>query len=463
VLLTELIYKAKLGDLGFPILSTSEALSIFAGLDVNSNVELLNNTLNLAEKYNYAYRFPTILTPNIVIHSPALAKLVLFDEYDKFDRGGRSWKRARALFGKSSTTCSGASWRRKRDHVQPGLTKPCLGEYVKILKEEIIPNLLIRWESFANSGKYINLTDEIYEIALTISFRCFLGAKLEPNVNELIRKTLSFGNLHLRKSPVIAKYYPSFNTAKFNKNVAKVRKILADTIDEQSRLPASTSILTHLLAKDENTTYPDSRLNKEEVLDEAVFILATGQITVGSTMVWTIIEMLKHPCSEQILINDYKKHININNFTIDSLRHIGKSRNIVKEVLRLYPPIWQTYRVANSDVSHGKYKFTKGAHVTVDILSLSRNPLFWDNPNEFDPSRFYGNYNKHAFIPFGTGPQMCPAALFAPLEITMIIGAMLANYDVELHPTHELYGLLPNFKCSLAAPEHIKIKLNKKR
>ncbi|MBT6207730.1 MAG: hypothetical protein HOI53_06855, partial [Francisellaceae bacterium] len=88
MLLTELIYKAKLGDLGFPILSTSEALSIFAGLDVNSNVELLNNTLNLAEKYNYAYRFPTILTPNIVIHSPALAKLVLFDDYDKFDRGG---------------------------------------------------------------------------------------------------------------------------------------------------------------------------------------------------------------------------------------------------------------------------------------------------------------------------------------------------------------------------------------
>lgn len=460
-MLSNLVMSTKYGDLGFPVISVKESISIFSGFNINSNIDLLNNTIRLANEYDNGYRLPTYLNPNIVVYTPSLVKHILFDEYDKFDRGGMAWGRMRYLFGNSSTTCNGADWERKRNHLKHGFSKPCIEEYIKILHKDIIPPLQKRWEYYAKEGIKFNLTKEIYDITLSASLLCLLGANLNKNSRDKIRDTLSLGNIHIRNSAVVGKLYPSYSSLKFSINIAQVKSIIKKIIQDAKSLPATRSVLTHLLAKDKDTTYPVDKLSDEEVLDEIRFFLSTGQITAGSTAVWTMIEMLKYPQCAGDLISDYNKHLATGDFSISNLRDISKSRNIVKEVLRLYPPIWQTYRVANSYTELGKYKFVEGSRVTVDLLSLSRNSLFWESPNVFDPSRFDRNYNKYSYIPFGCGPQSCPASLFVPIEIIMIVGSLLDKFDVEV-TNKKLHSIMPRFKCSLAADDDIKVRVFKK-
>lgn len=460
-MLSELVLKAKHGDIGFPTLSGKEAMSIFSGFKINTDSEILANTLALINKYDEGYKFPTYFNPNIVVYSPSLVKHVLFDEYDKFDRGGKAWERMRYLFGNSSTTCSGKDWERKRNHLKHGFTKNNIEGYIKLISQEIIPPLLRRWEVYANKGIRFNLTSEIYDVTLATSLICFLGEKLDQGARDIIRETLSLGNLYIRTSAIVNEFYPSYLGVKFNRNIIKVNSILKELLNRNKDLPVTTSVLFHLLAKGKDIKYPEEHLNDKEIIDEIRFFLSTGQITAGSTAVWTVIEMLKHPKCAIDMVTEYDEHLKSGDFSIANLKDINKSRNIIKEVLRLYPPIWQTYRVANSYSEVGKYKFVKGSRITVDLLSLSRNNLYWSNPNLFDPSRFNRNYNKYTYIPFGCGPQSCPASMFVPIEITMIVGALLSRFDIDLS-NKSLHAIQPKFKCSLAADDDIKVSVIKK-
>jgi len=45
----------------------------------------------------------------------------------------------------------------------------------------------------------------------------------------------------------------------------------------------------------------------------------------------------------------------------------------------------------------------------IPIYAIHRNPLYWDNPDEFIPERFAENLRTHnAYLPFGIGGRSCP-------------------------------------------------------
>ncbi|GFV65254.1 transposable element Tcb2 transposase [Trichonephila clavipes] len=63
---------------------------------------------------------------------------------------------------------------------------------------------------------------------------------------------------------------------------------------------------------------------------------------------------------------------------------------VIDETLRMYPPVARIERVMQKNL---KLKNTcryipKGAHVTIPICGIHRDP-FYENPEEFDPSRSY--------------------------------------------------------------------------
>jgi cytochrome P450 len=38
---------------------------------------------------------------------------------------------------------------------------------------------------------------------------------------------------------------------------------------------------------------------------------------------------------------------------------------------------------------------------------MSNVAKYWDDPEEFRPERFLGDYNRDAFLPFAAGPRAC--------------------------------------------------------
>jgi cytochrome P450 len=73
--------------------------------------------------------------------------------------------------------------------------------------------------------------------------------------------------------------------------------------------------------------------------------------------------------------------------------------------------------------------FTYGAH-----HAAAR----WQDAERFDPERFSkANEKMHtpfSYLPFGAGPRGCIGGNYAMLQILMILGALLREYDLELTP-----------------------------
>lgn len=115
-----------------------------------------------------------------------------------------------------------------------------------------------------------------------------------------------------------------------------------------------------------------------------------------------------------------------------SLDDLPLTRRAVNEALRLYPPAPMLSRAATFDGELGGHQVRRGQAVMVSIYAMHRHRRLWDRPEAFDPDRFApGAGNSEAFMPFGTGPRMCPAAQFATAEIVLIVARILAKFRLD--------------------------------
>ena len=69
------------------------------------------------------------------------------------------------------------------------------------------------------------------------------------------------------------------------------------------------------------------------------------------------------------------------------------------------------------------------------IRPAAIDPLNFEAPNSFNPQRWLGErtgaHDPTAFIPFGSGPRMCPGRSLALVEMRMLLSMLYKNFDVE--------------------------------
>jgi cytochrome P450 len=106
---------------------------------------------------------------------------------------------------------------------------------------------------------------------------------------------------------------------------------------------------------------------------------------------------------------------------------------VINEVLRLYPPFWMIDRVAVADDEIAGVNIPAGVMVIPYIYGAHRNPEIWDQPSQFDPSRFTPDQMnarpQMSYIPFGGGPRVCIGNSMAMLTILLILATFIRRYD----------------------------------
>lgn len=111
---------------------------------------------------------------------------------------------------------------------------------------------------------------------------------------------------------------------------------------------------------------------------------------------------------------------------------------VIKESLRLHPPAPLLLpRKSTQDVKLNGYDIPTGTQVIINAWAIGRDPVTWDDPEEFMPERFLNNsieYNGLNFewLPFGAGRRGCPGIQFTMVLVELALANLVYKFDFTL-------------------------------
>ncbi|PSN45114.1 hypothetical protein C0J52_18783 [Blattella germanica] len=144
----------------------------------------------------------------------------------------------------------------------------------------------------------------------------------------------------------------------------------------------------------------DEQLTSDEIHDEVVTIVAAGSETTATTC-----------CYVLALLGVYQE---IQEKVIEEQRSVfgdDFQRPVIKEAMRLFPPIPYLFRMIEKETDLGNgYVLPAGCYSMVISYTTHRNPEYFPDPERFDPDRFTPENclgrHPYAYIPFGAGRRM---------------------------------------------------------
>nr|XP_039274441.1 cytochrome P450 26B1-like [Styela clava] len=118
--------------------------------------------------------------------------------------------------------------------------------------------------------------------------------------------------------------------------------------------------------------------------------------------------------------------------TLELLSKMSYLEQVMKETLRIMPPILGGYRMALKTFQLGKYRIPKGWTIIYNIRDT--HEAEWSEDMEFNPDRFSpenwkeSRESRFRWIPFGGGSRICVGKEFARLQFKIFVIELVRTF-----------------------------------
>ncbi|KAM3850895.1 cholesterol 24-hydroxylase [Vipera latastei] len=118
----------------------------------------------------------------------------------------------------------------------------------------------------------------------------------------------------------------------------------------------------------------------------------------------------------------------------EDLRKLEYLSQVLKEILRLYPPVPCTMRwTEKRNVIEG-IDIPANTSLFFSTYIMGRMERYFKDPLTFDPGRFSKGISRpyFSYFPFSLGPRSCIGQLFAQIEVKVLMAKFLQRFEFEL-------------------------------
>ncbi|MFN3741225.1 MAG: cytochrome P450 [Anaerolineales bacterium] len=210
---------------------------------------------------------------------------------------------------------------------------------------------------------------------------------------------------------------------------------------ERSTSNVQADLLQHLI---------DAGLSDDRIRDQMLTMLIAGHDTSTALLAWTFALLGQHPDVHTRLVQE-----------VDTLDKSPLLDQVIKESLRLYPPIHIGNRCVAKEIEFDEGEIPAGERLFYSIYLTHRDPEIWENADSFCPERFaHGRKTPPmSYVPFGGGPRACVGAAFGQAEARVVLTYLLRNYRFQF--TH--HKIHPHMGATLEPRPGVRMRVERRR
>ena len=359
---------------------------------------------------------------------PSDFKRVLVDEQNSFSKSADF----AIAFGDGLVAAEGSLWQRQRQLLQPLFTKDCINSYISTMTEQV-SRRVASWEN----NESLDLQDEMQRLTLDVLFATLFGRELELGGDAEIREAA--GRLHDWFTPTsypLPTWLPTPSRHRFKNGRAKLRSIAAELIESkatgsESGIDQDADLLSLLVNR--RDAGDESILSNAQLQDQVITLIFAGHETTASALALSLYEIAHH--------DEIRKrfHSEIDALstpvTRSDLDNLTVTERIIKETLRMYPPVYIIPRITDQELAIDGYRVPSDVPVWLAVRQVHRDSRFYENPDQFQPSRWDTDIQSSnpdfAYAPFGGGPRLCIGRQFALVETKLALAIIGRRYTLQ--------------------------------
>lgn len=365
----------------------------------------------------------------ICIADPLAAQHVVVENPRNYSKQTRGYDNLRKMLGNGLVTSEGSFWLRQRRISQPSFHREKIGAMSAVIARDA-DEMVATWAARLQRGEPFDFASEMMKLTMRIIGEMLFsldvsgasdtaGGAINEMVHQAVQRTVSLINFPL---PV-----PTPMNVRFGKAKRTLDELIYGIIRERRVGVAKPDVLSMLLETVDEET--GERMNDEQLRDELLTLFAAGHETTSMLLSWTLHALLDNPHVEEKLRAELS-HVQ----SIEQIVRAPYLDVVLKESLRLYPPVWMIARAAENDdviptTGGAQWRIRKGEMVFVAQWTIHRHPKLWSDPLRFDPARFLDDTSpgrhKYAYFPFLGGPRKCIGDQLAVLEAKIILTKVL--------------------------------------
>ena len=384
--------------------------------DIGSTADSLDRMRDLYTRHGDAYRVyaPGRQSHTWVFNHPDDVRRILIQNFRNYAKGV-GFDRIKILLGNGIIVSEGEFWKRQRRMMQPTFHRRILAQFDRVIARAN-DRLLAEWQAKCAAGEPVNVTDDMSKMTLEIILTVIFGDDLiamsaEAGENpfavltEEPARDLAFAYRFRKLAALIGKF------------VARRRAAGGEPAGDH---PDYVSML--IGARDKET---GAGMTDKEVVDEITTMVVAGHETTASALNWTWYLLGEHPDVEAKLHAEIDASEEVAVPSLQAMEALPYSNMVIREAMRLYPPVWVISRKTIEADRLGGYTVPPGTDVFFSPYFVHRHPDFWSDADSFIPERFERSEGedsrpKLTYLPFSAGAHHC-------------IGETLAIYEMLVH------------------------------
>lgn len=383
---------------------------------------------------------------------PEHMKAVFLDHADIFRKSQFQKKLVGPALGDGLLTAEGDHWKVQRRAVSPAFRIDALRALVPAFSRAA--EATVERMKAQPAGAAIDMMSEMQHATLDVIVETILGGA-DPDLGyDRVAATVEDYMQVMGKPDILDMFgaphwVPRPWGGKGRRAAGALRRSATNAINRR-RASGEThnDILGLLLAARDPET--GKGLSDTDLCDNVVTFIGAGHETTALTLAFALYLIANTPDVQDRLVREVRDVCGDRPIDSTLVDELPFHEQVIKEAMRLYPPVSIIDRMASQDVDLGDVKVKKGDFALNLVYVMHRHRTLWEHPERFDPERFAPErvkaMHRFQFMPFGAGPRICIGMKFAYMEAIAILATLVRDLRFLPNVAHKVE---PNIRITL--------------